>query len=178
MLIALSLTAVLIHLLLCSVWRDLFHEHPLGRLYHRRWFRNCTTPFLILVAVLACCGCGKSTLAPDGVYAGNQWWFRIDGTLIESKQTLGEFVDWTRANYAPLHGAGRDDVIGAAESVRTNAPVWFRAAYRARDTYTNALFSGASPGTVNDASNTLVSLVGIIQSHARTTAPLTNSLSK
>lgn len=169
-LLATVAVAILLHLLFCAMWGDLYLER----------LRVLASLCFVLLCICfgLCFGCGKTTLSGDGVYGTNVWWYQIDGTLVESKQTLGEFVDWTRANYVLLHVNGRDDVIAAADTIRTNAPVWFASAYAARNSYTNALFSGASPGTVNNASNTLFSLVSAIQSHARTAAPLTNSLPK
>lgn len=117
---------------------------------------------LLLLATLVL-SCGRTTLAPDGPYQGDKFLYESDRTLVESKKTFEEFIDWTRANASQLQAAGRKDVIGTAEHIQTNAPGWFFQAYSVRAVYTNAVGSGYSRETISMASNSLWLIVNTIQ---------------
>ncbi len=121
-------------------------------------------------------GCHRTTLAPDGIYKGNKFLFESDRNLQDSKKSLGEFVNWTRINYEWLHTHGRDDVIASADSVRTNAPMWYSNAWTIRATYTNALYSGMSEGTIGSFSNSFYSIVSAIKTIQKQNRAIASSI--
>lgn len=132
--------------------------------------------FSLWPLVVMIVGCDKTTLAPVGVYGTNTFWYQADAILLESKDDLGAFVFWTRNNAVQLKQQHLDSMIVSAEAIRTNAPVWFKVAYQARDAYTNALFGGSSAVTLTDSSNALFSALTAIQTQVTLSHTLTNTL--
>ena len=131
--------------------------------------------FLVGMIVSLPVGC-KATLDKQGVYQGQQFWFFADRTIEGAKDDISGFLKWELDNRATLKAQGLAKVTAAADDIRSNAPQWFRVAVKARDDYTNALFSAATPIQVVQASNSLQSALLTLKTARLTAVASTNNV--
>jgi hypothetical protein len=96
--------------------------------------RNPLSNLLLILAVftaLLFSGCQNRPLAPDGVYAGNEYAFKADVTIQTAAKALKTFLRIEKANRATL-GA---DVQKLAAKLRIEAPRKFQLAEKAVQIY-------------------------------------------
>ena len=129
--------------------------------------------FAALLLLLSCAGCG-TTLAPEGPYHGDVFLFNADKVLVDSKDDLGHFLQWEQSNRKLLADKKLQSVTAAADAIRTNAPIWFKLAYDARNNYSNA--AALHQPNVTQSSNSLLQAVTTLQTQTLSTRALTNSI--
>lgn len=131
--------------------------------------------FAALLLLLSCVGCG-TTLAPEGPYHGDTFLFNSDKVLVDSKDDLGGFLKWEMLNRKALSDNKLQSITDAADAIRTNAPLWFKLAYDARNNYSNAVALHQS--NVAQTSNSLLQAVTSLQTQTLAARAITNSVLK
>jgi len=91
---------------------------------------------------LLAAGCATQ-LAPGGAYAGDPFLYWADSTVATSSSVLDSFESWELQNYGYL-SSNSPAVVAAAETIRTNAPVYYQEYLVARSAYTNLLTAASS----------------------------------
>lgn len=104
--------------------------------------RNGLNLFLPLVLCALLVG-GCTTLAPEGVYHGDRVLYNAELATTTSYDLLKTFLDWERANQAPL--AEWPKIHESAEYIRAHWEQWFATAYALHDAY------AADPTSANAA---------------------------
>lgn len=127
--------------------------------------------FALVLLMLSGCG---TTLAPEGAYHGDVFLFNADKVLVDSKDDLSGFLKWEMANRQQLQVQHLQSITAAADAIRTNAPLWFKLAYDARNAYSNAV--ALSQPNVAQASNSLAQAITSLQTQTLSTRALTNSI--
>jgi len=127
-------------------------------------------------------GCASS-LDQAGVYGSggnspfgtndNSFLFISDKTLVDSKETLTDFVNWELQNRQVLASVA-PNVTVVADNIRDSAPLWFTNAYIARAAYIAAFKS--NPATAGAKSNAFAASVSSISAQSLATSALTNSV--
>lgn len=128
---------------------------------------------LALALIYLALGC-KSTLAPEGPYHGDKFLFDADKVLVDSKDDLSGFLKWEMTNRKQLQEKKLQSITAAADAIRTNAPLWFKVTFDARNNYSNAMALHQS--NVIQASNLLEQAVTTLQTQTLSTRALTNSV--
>lgn len=94
----------------------------------------------LLLAVALCGGLltitGCHSLDPAGVYQGDKVLYDADTMIALSYDTVHTFVSWEYTNRATL--TKMPQVKEAADNLRLNFPIWFKAAISARTVYTQS----------------------------------------
>lgn len=86
---------------------------------------------LIAIPVLEV-GCGKTTLDPQGVYAGDTLAYEIDKDIATSTSVVQDFLQWELANRAQLNNPQMKDY---AVKLSNDFPKWAQSAVTVRDAY-------------------------------------------
>lgn len=145
--------------------------------FHRQRVRRIAAVVAFIVAVivlsLSFSGCGTK-LAPEGPYHGDTFLFTADKVLVDSKDDLSGFLKWEMQNRSVLASNKLQSVTAAADTIRTNAPLWFKVAYDSRNNYSNAM--ALRLPTVTQTSNSLAQSITLLQSQTLSTRALTNSV--
>lgn len=126
----------------------------------------CFFAIIAMPAVLEF-GCSKTTLDPNGPYAGDKFLYEADGTIVEARKTMDGFLTWELQNRSTLAAQGKQTVTGAADSIRTNAPIYFAVVKQARAQY----IAGKGPGT----SNSFFQSLAVLQTQTITVQAVTNA---
>lgn len=98
---------------------------------------------LVLFALCSLLLSGCTTLAPEGVYHGDKVLYNAELATTTSYDLLKTFLDWERANQAPL--AEWPKIHESAEYIRAHWEQWFTTAYALHDAY------AADPTSANAA---------------------------
>lgn len=143
--------------------------------HRKRIRRMCeVVAFLLALALMwLALGC-QTTLAPEGAYHGDTFLFNADKVLVDSKDDLGGFLGWELANRQVLADHKLQSVTSAADAIRTNAPLWFKLAYDARNNYSNA--AALHQPNVAQTSNSLLQAVTTLQAQRLSARAITNSI--
>lgn len=97
-------------------------------------FRACLLLLSLLVFDVAVfTGCNR-TLAPEGVYKGDDALYHADNSIVTGKRLLDTFVTWEKDNRVLLWQADQG-VKKAADHVRANAKDWVKSAIALREAY-------------------------------------------
>lgn len=143
--------------------------------HRKRIRRTCEIVALALALVLIWLALGcQQTLAPEGAYHGDVFLFNADRVLVDSKDDLGGFLKWELTNRKTLADNKLQSVTAAADAIRSNAPLWFKVAYDARNNYSNS--AALHLPTVGQTSNLLQQAVSTLQTQTLSTRALTNSI--
>jgi hypothetical protein len=125
---------------------------------------------LVPILALGLFGC-KASLETGGVYTQmstnstlNSFIFGIDKSLVDSKETLNQFVTWEYQNHQTITNMW-PAIAKVADNVRVSAPTWFTNAYTLRTQFVQT-FTANQPQLLAATSNQLVSAVSLIQSSA------------
>lgn len=102
---------------------------------------------LMVTCVTAPVGCNKTTLAPDGTYAGDKVLYQADKTITTTYKQLQKFVAWELKYRAVLPV----EVSRAADTIRLNAKKWIDSASALREAY-------AASGDRKDRDNLVLAL--------------------
>lgn len=130
---------------------------------------------LLIVGLLApTVGC-KTQLAPAGVYQGDTFLYNADATIKFSYNTLKNFQKWESDNHT-LISQQWPQVTIAAERVRDNAPLWFKAVGFARQTYLDAK-AQSNPTLLKDATANLQNKIASIGDEVDTTSAMVKTTS-
>lgn len=132
---------------------------------------------ILILLSLSSTGCRK-TLSGSGVYGSNKFLYDADHVIVSSKSDMDAFLTWEMNNRATLAQQKLQSVTIAADSIRTNAPLWFVVAIQTRNAYSNAWYLAAPPQTQSDTSNALESAITTLQTQTLATRALTNSVNK
>lgn len=76
-------------------------------------------------------GCGKTTLAPAGVYQGDKVLYNAEKTITTSYKLFDSFVSW-ELQYRSILPV---EVSRAADTIRINGKKWITSAGNLRDAY-------------------------------------------
>ena len=83
----------------------------------------CALLALAAFSLTACTGC-KTSLAPEGVYAGDTLLYNAESTVVTSYAVFDTFTKWEHDNRATLDAANHEaarQIKAAADFVRSNA---------------------------------------------------------
>jgi len=118
------------------------------------WF---VAPFGAGFAVVALFASGCATqLQSGGVYASQPFLYWADTTVSTTASALDAFESWELQNYSYLQ-TNSPAIVGAAETIRTNAPVYYQYYLTARSAYTN-LVSTVTSNSLLSAVTTFTNL--------------------
>lgn len=97
-----------------------------------------------------------------------------DKTLVDSKDTMTVFLRWELKNRQTLATLGLGNVTKVADTIRSDAPLWFTNAFNARQVYVAIWRS--NPAASAAASNNFQASVSLISAQALASSSLTNSV--
>lgn len=86
---------------------------------------------LAMLCIVGPVGCGKTTLAPAGVYQGDKVLYNAEKTITTSYRLFDSFLKW-ELQYRSILPV---EVSRAADTIRLNAKKWITSAGNIRDAY-------------------------------------------
>lgn len=135
--------------------------------------------FVCTLATICDTGCKttrKTTLDPAGPYHGDTFLFNADRVIVDSKEDISAFLKWELQNRPALVEKKLQTVTATADTIRSNAPLWFRVAVQSRNQYSNAVATASGPSTVTASSNSLQSAISSLETQTLSTRAITNSV--
>lgn len=86
----------------------------------------------LVFGLVGCEGC-KTSVAPEGVYKGDNYLYQSELAINTAYTVLHTYVSWENDNREVL--SNHPEIKNSADTIRTHAKEWFKTARAAHDVY-------------------------------------------